>query len=600
MSELLLRLAQTRFTALTQAETRLLLATQNGQVAICGNSTNDTDPTNNPGNCPNWAQERTVRSGVIEWLCSPLLQPNLANSKGVHIYAAKIVGALNFGHATIQSPLTFHLCAFENDISFKNARVQSLIFRGCRTKTIVADGVEVASNVLLTQGFQSRGELLFRDARVGGSFRTDGGYFEYAPGTDFETNSGTALGCDRMKVNGTIHLSTAARPSTFKGEVGLAGTFSGSNIECDGGQFENPGGFAIRADRLTAAGSIFLRSGFSANGVVQFPNSKMHALDCTGAKFQGDGETAINAEGAVVFGPVVFDHSDTTCGRIRFRGIDASDACFQLCKLSSLDLRHARIHREFRWKGVDNPGTTILDLRDATTETIQDEEASWPTYGNLYVDGLGYEGFTSSTTDVNDRLRWIRLDRSNPPQAYKQLASAYSASGETRNSYETLFHLEELLHDKQLDQLPFGPAKLIMVIWSQLLKLAIGYGYKLERAFAWIVLITILGFMASIIGYREKIIAPTDKDAFAYFMANGRAPDSYQRFSSFFYSVEHSIPAINLGISSNWSANSVAQSPGHPSYLYILRWWFWTQTLVGWGLSFFFIAGITGLVKSDK
>ncbi len=600
MSDLFIELAQARFPALTQAETRMLVAIANGQVAICSDSAKDSDPTNDPSNSPNWAQGRAIRSGIIEWLCSPLPEPCRVNSKGVHIFAAKITGALNLGHATIQFPLTFNRCAFEEDISFKNARVQSLIFRGCRTKTLLADGVEVAKNVLLAEGFQSKGELLFRDASVGGSFRTDGGSFEYAPGIDFETNSGNALGCDRMKVNGTIHLSTPKRPSTFKGEVGLAGVFAGSSIECDGGRLENPGGFAIRADRLTAAGTISLRYGFSAIGVVQFPNSRMQALDCRGGKFQVDGETAINAEGSTVFGPIVFDHSETTCGWTRLRGIDAGDASFQLCKLSSLDLRQAHIHRELRWKGIESPQTTILDLRDASTETVQDEEASWPSYGNLYLDGLGYEGFTSSTTDVNARIRWIRLDRSNPPRAYKELASAYSASGDTRNSHEALFHLEELLHLKQLDQLPFGPFKLILMVWSQLLKLTIGYGYKLERAFGWMVLLTLLGFLASSIGYREMIIAPTDRDAFAYFTAHGSAPDSYQRFSSLIYSIEHSIPAINLGISSSWSADTVAQSPGHPSYLYRLRWWFWAQSLIGWGLSFFFIAGITGLVKSDK
>jgi hypothetical protein len=326
----------------------------------------------------------------------------------------------------------------------------------------------------------------------------------------------------------------------------------------------------------------------------------MHALDCTGGKFQGNGETAINAEGASVFGPVVFDQSDTTCGRIRLRGVDAGDASFQLCKLSSLDLRHARIHREFRWKSIEIPQATILDLRDASTETIHDEEASWPRYGNLYLDGLGYEGFASSTTDVSARLRWIRLDKSNPPRAYKMLASAYSKTGDTGNSRETLFHLEELLHLKQQDSLHFGPFKLILIAWNQLLKWTIGYGYKLERAFGWMFLLTLFGFFISLIGYSEKIIVPTDKDAFAYFVAHENAPDSYQRFSSLIYSVEHSIPAINLGVSSSWSANSVAQSPGHSPYLYRLRWWFWTQTLIGWGLSIFFIAGITGLIKSDK
>jgi hypothetical protein len=600
MSNSLLALAIERFSGLTQAELCVLDSASNGQVAICSNDANDANPMNWPGNCAAWNQERAVQSALIEWLCSPLPEGCSVNRKGIHIYGAKIYGVLNLGYARIQFPLTFHRCAFEEDVSFKNARTLSLILPGCWTKTVLADGIEIANNVTLTDGFHSDGEVLFRDASVGGGFRTDGGFFQYAPGAKHGANTGNALGCDRMKVNGTIFLSTAKHPSTYKGEVGLAGAYSGSNIECDGGTFENPGGFAIRADRLTAAGTISFRTGFSAKGVVHLPNSKMQALDCTSGKFEGDGTTAINAEGATAVGPVVFDQSETRSGSIGLRGIEAGDVSFKLCRLSSLDLRHARIHRTFRWQSISKPQATILDLRDASSESIEDEVASWPSDGDLYLDGLTYGGFAASPTDVYARLNWIRLDKSNPPRAYKQLASAYSTAGETRSSRETLFHLEELLHLRQLDSLRFGPFKLILSAWNQLLKWTIGYGYKLERAFGWMFLLTLFGFFISSIGYKEKIIVPTDKDAFVFFMAHGNAPDSYQRFSSLIYSVEHSIPAINLGVSTSWSADPVAQSPGHPFYVYQLRWWFWTQTLIGWGLSIFFIAGITGLVKSDK
>jgi hypothetical protein len=507
---------------------------------------------------------------------------------------------LNLAYARLRFPLTFHRCGFEEDVSFKNAKVLTLTFRGCWTKTLLADGVEVANNVILNEGFHSDGEVLFRDASVGGSFRTDGACFEYAPAAIHGAKTGNALGCDRMKVNGSMFLSTSKSPSTFKGEVGLAGAFSGSNIEFDSGTFENDGEFAIRADRLTAVGTIAFRNGFSAKGAVHLPNSKMQALDCTSSKFRGDGRTRFNAEGATIVGPVVFDQSETSCGTIRLRGIHAGDVSFNSCKLSSLDLRHARIHRALRWLSIKEPSATILDLRDASIESIQDEEASWPSFGKLFLDGFHFGGFTEGPTDVNARLRWVRLDGSNPPRAYKELASAYSTTGDTRSSRETLFRLEELLHLKQLDPLRFGPFKLILIAWNQLLKWTIGYGYKLERAFGWMFLLTLFGFFISSIGYKAKIIGPTDKDAFVFFMARGNAPASYQRFSSLIYSVEHSIPAINLGVSGSWSADHVAQSPGYPFYVYQLRWWFWTQTMIGWGLSIFFIAGITGLVKSDK
>ncbi|MGA3071262.1 MAG: hypothetical protein ABSD43_13700, partial [Terracidiphilus sp.] len=63
MSDSLIGLAQMGFPGLTQAETRMLIATANGQVAICGDTPIDSDPSNDLANSPNWAQERTIRSG---------------------------------------------------------------------------------------------------------------------------------------------------------------------------------------------------------------------------------------------------------------------------------------------------------------------------------------------------------------------------------------------------------------------------------------------------------------------------------------------------------------------------------------------------------
>jgi hypothetical protein len=127
-----------------------------------------------------------------------------------------------------------------------------------------------------------------------------------------------------------------------------------------------------------------------------------------------------------------------------------------------------------------------------------------------------------------------------------------------------------------------------------------GYGYKLDRAFVGMLLLTTIGILASAWGYRERVIVPTDKDAYSYFEAHQQPPFSYQRFSSTMFSIEHSLPAINLGVSGSWTSNPSVQLAGRAAYSYQLRWWFWIQTMLGWGLSIFFIAGLTGLVKSDK
>jgi len=595
-------LADERFPNLTEAEKRVLVAATTGNVAICGPTQNDNDPANEPRNGDGWIPERTIHAEFLEWLCTDEIVSRSVSKQGIHIYAAKIEGILGFSYSSIPFPLLFQLCTFAQDISFKNARIPSLIFTSCLTHSILADGVDVANNVLMNGGFHSTGQVLFRNARVGGDFRTDGANFDYAPAKSFNLQTGNALGCDRIKINGSLFLSQSAFPSAFHGEVGFASAWIGSNFECDGGSFRNPGKdkFAIRADRITVAGSMFLRNKFSAEGAVRLLNANIGMLDCTRGSFLGNGLTALNAEGARIAEMAVLDSSRASSGGMQLRGLDAKDLSCLHGEFESVDLRHAKIHRVFRWKELIGPEETDLDLRDATIGCIEDDHSSWPSFGFVHLEGLSFEGFTNCTRDIDVRLKWIERDVSQSPMIYKQLAGVYSKAGETRDSREALFQLEKLLHRKQQKAARLWFLKLFLYLWGQCLKWTIGYGYKLERAFFWMLILTTFGIVASSWGYREQMIVPTDKDAYVYFEANQEPPPSYQRFNSTMYSIEHSLPAINLGISGSWTANPSIQLPGRATYCYKLRWWFWIQTLLGWGLSIFFIAGLTGLVKSDK
>jgi hypothetical protein len=482
----------------------------------------------------------------------------------------------------------------------------SLILTGSWTRRILADGIDVAHDVQLSRGFHALGEVLFRDAKIGGGF--------YANGGVFQADSGNSLGCDRIHVNGSMFLSRSEKPeyrSTFKGEVGLAGAFIGSNLECDGGTFDNPGDsatphkFAIKADRLTTVGSVFLRYGFSATGEVHLINAKLGLLDCTESTFNGQGPFALNAESATIQGGAVFDKCNTLSGVTLLSGIDVRDVSCRSCKFVLLDLCHARIHRKLWWKEIVGPRQTVLDLRDASVGSIEDDEASWPGPGNIHTDGLKYERFTESPesvthcpTDVKARLRWIRLDKANPPQQYRQLALVYAEMGETKYVREVRYQLEELLQGRQRGS--SWIRNLVWSLWRPFPKWTTGYGYKLWMTFWWMVSLTVLGGLFAYVGYAYKVIVPTDKDAYVNFVKQGQAPDSYPEFNFIIFTIEHSVPAINLGVSSAWSPNTVGQLPGLPCYARYLRWWFFFQTLAGWTLSIFFVTGLTGFVKSDK
>jgi hypothetical protein len=610
VTTVLLNAAVERFPSLSEAERRMVSAVD-GNPAICSNSSNDSDAMNDPQNGANWAPSRTIDPEVIRWLCAQATALGRGLNSPIDVYAAKISGILDLSGAVIPCPLRFRRCVFVDEIWLKAAKIPSLILSGCWTRSILADGIDVAGNVLLNQGFHSTGQVLLRDARIGGNLRTEDARFEYEQGDESHSSSENSLGCDRVRVNGSIFLSKPGHGSTFHGEVGLASAFVGSNLECDDSTFENTGLFAIRADRVTVVGGVFLRGKFHSKGAVRLLNAQMGVLDCTAGTFEGDGKIALTAEGATISGYAVFEGTTIKEGAALLRGIAAGDVTFRAAKLTLVDLRYATIRRAFRSKRIVNPQHSCWDLRNASADSVDDDEGSWPSPGNLLIDGFTYERFGSVITGPQDdsatcptgfksRLSWLNLDTSNPPRAYKVLANVYSKAGETLSSRETLFHLEDQLHRRRLNEAKSVVMKVAEWLWSQWLKLTIGYGYKLWRSLYWLTLLCALGWAVSYWGYCSNVIVPSDKDAYVHSVQYGAVPNYYPRFSALRFTIEQSLPAINLGMSGSWSADGTPQNWKHPRFAASIRVWFFVQRLFGWLLSIFFIAGITGLAKSDK
>ncbi len=271
MAEEILKAAEEHFRSLTEAERRMLLAEKSTR-AICGNDDCDSNPANNPECGELRCETRSIRADLIAWLCKNAGAYGRSASDGIHVYGARITGVLDLSYEDVRLPLSFMCCYFNDEIWLKNAKILSLNLTGSRTHRIMADGLQTANHIFFGDGFHAKGEVLFRDATIGGSFNAVGATFEYEPSERSRANSFNSLGCDRIKIDGSMFL----RRSSFKGEVGLSGAYIGSNLEFDGSTLENPfaaqdgSRFALRADRITVSGSVFLRSQFLSGGVQLF------------------------------------------------------------------------------------------------------------------------------------------------------------------------------------------------------------------------------------------------------------------------------------------------------------------------------------------
>jgi hypothetical protein len=129
------------------------------------------------------------------------------------------------------------------------------------------------------------------------------------------------------------------------------------------------------------------------------------------------------------------------------------------------------------------------------------------------------------------------------------------------------------------------------------LKWTIGYGFHPGWAIWGLLLLAALGWGLFRHGYFSGAMAPTDKDAYCFFRAQGRPPDYYQRFTASVYSLENSLPFVNLGQKDNWTPDPSPQGSWlMPGFLRCFR---WGQVLLGWLLATLFVAGVTGVVRKE-
>ena len=418
----------------------------------------------------------------------------------------------------------------------------------------------IALGVVLGPQFRAEGEVRIQAARIGTVFQCENATFSNPPHAGIRA-SGYALTAGDIAVNGRFALGSGFRA---EGEVFLIGAQIGGDLDCGGGQFNNPpiantptAGRALSAHRINVKGNVYIRAGFSSRGEVNF----------TGASIEG------NLEGTFA----------------EFRG--------------ELNLESATVKGALMLSDVVDPKGLQLTLTNASVGALADERASWPPLGNLLLDGFVYERFSGpAPKDHKSRLNWLALQKPFLPRPYRQVAKVLREEGEDAGSVEILYELERRVRARETRWWRTYFA-------DPALRWTVGYGYYPTRAFWWLAGLILVGFALYCAGYSVGIVMPTDKDAYATFKAARQLPAHYEIFHASVYSVENSLPFVKLGQVDHWQADPRPQSfvwcapifrfPVCVSFAGLLRWYQWLQILSGWVLGTLFIAGVTGIIRKD-
>jgi hypothetical protein len=137
-------------------------------------------------------------------------------------------------------------------------------------------------------------------------------------------------------------------------------------------------------------------------------------------------------------------------------------------------------------------------------------------------------------------------------------------------------------------------------IWGAFLNTTIGYGYQPLRAIVWAFAVVIFGSLVVAIGKRAGVTRfkwPEDTPP--------PPGDPTAGLHPMLYSLDVFVPFVNLHQENYWWHDETASGEcaifGQrvPVRGSVLRYYLWLQIVAGWLLSAIFIAGVTGLVRSD-
>jgi hypothetical protein len=483
----------------------------------------------------------------------------------------------------------------------------ALALDGSHTGSLNANGAEIRGSFFLNNAFFATGEVNLAEARIGGSLECSNGTF-HNPG------AGT-LSADDLDVRGNVFL----RDSLSEGEIRLLRARIGGNLDCEGATFTNPGRKAFSADGVVVKGNIFLRYKFSADGEVRLPGAQIGGnVECEGGSFQNRGAVALDLEAAKVAGSVFLRKDFGSEGMVRLVSVQiGGDLACTGGGFRELYLESATVKGNFSWDDVLDPRSARLDLINASVGALVDEKESWPERGHLRLDGFVYDRISGGPTDAPARLEWIDRQKEFTRQPYRQLAKVLREIGDEDGSKRVLFEMEHRARAESRRRLIL-PMRMLQRAGDTIYEGSVGYGLHPLWALGWLAVLWGTGW---VLFRRTGVMVPTERGAYAEFRESGHAPAYYPPFNPLIYSLENCVPLVKLGQDERWqpdpnpqqlvdSAASAAGWRGRLKHLVLvrlperltspvaLRWLRWIMIGLGWLLATFFVAGLTGIIKT--
>ena len=321
-----------------------------------------------------------------------------------------------------------------------NVSYKGLVSDGGQEEALVADGITVQGKVVLSGGFSANGVVRLVGATVEGNLECNGGTFKN-PG-------GYAFVADKAVVKLDVFMDGKFSSA---GETRLSGAHIGGNLDCSGGEFIGSE-IALNFDSSTARGSVYLRDGFSAKGKVRMLGASIgNNLSCEKGRFINAGKDAIVADGLSVKGGVLLRKDFFVQGGVRLASariglvmecIDGQIGIGNSKGDNALNIDGAVIGDRLTWRNIRGAG--IVDLSHAKVRALADD-AGWGSF-HVILDGFEYSRLVNANK-LEDIISWLgKCPDSTPfsPQPYEQMAQVLFGMGYSDKARGVMLEKERL------------------------------------------------------------------------------------------------------------------------------------------------------------
>ncbi|WP_051190091.1 hypothetical protein [Laribacter hongkongensis] len=252
-----------------------------------------------------------VRAGFLRFLALGGDARAPVDVRRVCLQGAWISSELDLRDCKIQNSLQLIKCYFEKEVVLQDVHVDGVLdLSGSQLPGLSAGRLVAKGSVFLRDGFKANGEVCLIGAEIGSNLDCQGG--------NFDGNGKAALSANRAKIQGSVFLRNGFKAN---GAVRLPGVQIGNDIGCYGGEFDGNGKAALLVDSAQIQGNIFLQKS-KINGSVILQQAEVGgSLKCDGGEFDGNGKAALSAELAKIEGGVFLRNGFKANGTVCLHGV---------------------------------------------------------------------------------------------------------------------------------------------------------------------------------------------------------------------------------------------------------------------------------------